>query len=106
MFVILSSAIIGTVTKVSIILRDDSGRYAWNAELDYSITPYVEPPCEDKLKPPVDKPPLEVEVDEGLLTTLQTFLGESEKKLQQKILSYCDRTVANEDRALKAKHYG
>jgi len=98
----------GKKTEAIVIMRNEAGRFAWKAGLDYYLTPFVEPACEDKLRSEdaKSKMPLEPEVDEGLLTTLQTFLSEPEKKLQQKMLSFCDRMVSSENNILKGKNYG
>lgn len=96
----------GAVSKNTMILRDESGKYAWQTSLDYRGTAYIEPPIEDRVRPEPQKPASDHEVDEGLLNTLQTFLSDGEKRLQQRIAGYCDRTVGSEDKLQKAKQYG
>jgi len=96
----------GTKIKATIILRDESGKYAWESELNYSPTPFTQLPDDDKLsreekkKHPID------EVDEGLLGTLSGFLNDQEKRIHDKVLKLTDTVVNNQNRVLNAKKFG
>jgi len=101
----------GQAPECLLLLRDESGRYAWNVELlyfaDHNIVNggYIEPASEDKIRPD-DAPLSQEEPDEGLLSTLETFLNPTDQAVHQKLLKYCEQVQTAEAKVLAARHYG
>jgi len=95
----------GNALKVSIIMRDDSGRYAWDAELNYNASIPAIPSDEDKISEPEEKN-LEVEEDEGLLSSLEEPLNAEDKKQYNKIYNFASSLLSKEVELLKLNGYG
>jgi len=96
----------GTKIKATVILRDESGKYAWETELNYSPTPYNQLPDDDKLSKEEKKTHEIEEVDEGLLGTLSGFLNAQEKRIHDKVLKLTDTVVNNQNKVLTPKKFG
>jgi hypothetical protein len=73
--------------------------------LNYNPSPFVEPPDEDKLAPPSDKN-FELDIDEGLLSSLETWFNADEKRVHDKVTRYTQSLASQETALLKAKNYG
>jgi len=91
--------------KVTLILRDETGRYVWNSELIYNELKFSEPPNNDIIVEPLPPRPSE-EVDENLLNSLGAFLGPKEKNIVNAFIKATADLVASEDKLLIAKKFG
>lgn len=92
--------------KVTLILRDETGKYMWNTELNYAPTPFVDPGDDDKLLVADSSAIGQPEKDDKLLLTLTEFLNDYEKKAQHKVLHSCQQAVAKEEQHLKRIQHG
>eukprot|EP01119_Soliformovum_irregulare_P014246 TRINITY_DN3888_c0_g1_i5.p1 TRINITY_DN3888_c0_g1~~TRINITY_DN3888_c0_g1_i5.p1 ORF type:complete len:730 (-),score=262.15 TRINITY_DN3888_c0_g1_i5:86-2275(-) len=93
-------------SKVSTVIRDDTGRYVWSAELNLNGTQFVDPGDDDAVAPAVAKEQPAVEVDEELLQTLSGFLSDAEKRMQDKVLRLSEVASNKESNLLKGRNFG
>lgn len=92
--------------RVTLIMRDETGRYAWESEINYNPTPCIEPSDEDKLSTEQREPLAPEDPDDALLGTLSGFLKEAEKKIQDKVNKQQLQLIANEKKLLELRKFG
>jgi hypothetical protein len=67
--------------KITLVIRDETGRYVWDATLNYNQQlKYQEPDSQDKLRPKNGQGNFEPEIDEVLLGTLEGSLVEPHRQ--------------------------